>query len=63
MSGIELHNYLIELGVRIPVVFISAHDEEGILRQVEQTGAPFLRKPIEAYLLIEAIRKAVESFK
>ena len=62
MNGLDLQRYLVENGVRIPIVFITADDDEEIRRRVEETGAPFLRKPIQRHQLIDAIQKAVNSY-
>ena len=62
MSGPELQQHLIDMGLRIPIVFITSHDDESIRKRIEQTGAPFLRKPVEGHQLLEAIQRAMKSF-
>ena len=62
MSGPELQQHLIDMGLRIPIVFITSHDDESIRKRIEQTGAPFLRKPVEGRQLLEAIQRAMKSF-
>ncbi len=60
MSGLELRAELVETGVRIPVVFITAHDDPATLRGLRQLPeAPYLRKPFDESLLFEAIGSAM----
>jgi CheY-like chemotaxis protein len=43
-------------GVRVPVIFITAHDNAATLRGLgEAPGVPCLRKPFDEALLFEAI--------
>ncbi len=59
MSGFELQQHLSESGVKIPIIFISAHDDEEIIQNAEKIGTDFLRKPFGDQTLIDAIKKAI----
>jgi FixJ family two-component response regulator len=59
MSGIELRRRLAESGSRLPVVFITALDDEATRKEAMEAGCvAFLRKPFLSHLLIDAIEKA-----
>jgi FixJ family two-component response regulator len=56
MSGFELHRRLAAEPNRLPVVFISAHDEPEVEDKAAQAGAiAFLRKPFEDDALLTGI--------
>jgi FixJ family two-component response regulator len=58
MSGIELGRQLAASGSKLPVIFMTALDDEEILRQALIAGCiAFLRKPFTAHQLIDAIEK------
>ena len=60
MSGIELSRQLAASGFsKLPVVFMTALDNEAIYRQAMTTGSACLRKPFAAHQLIDAIEKAL----
>jgi FixJ family two-component response regulator len=60
MSGLDLLDHLKEAGSRVPVVIITAHDDESAEARALHGGASaFLRKPLEAQVLLDAIRQAV----
>jgi FixJ family two-component response regulator len=60
MSGLELRAELGRSGIRVPVVFITAHDDAATLRGLRQSPeAPCLRKPFDESLLFEAIGMAM----
>lgn len=60
MSGLELRAELVQTGVRIPVVFITAHDDAATLRALQEAPkSPCLRKPFDESLLFEAIGTAM----
>jgi len=54
MSGLDLRAELAQSGVRIPVVFITAHADVEIVARAAP-GVPCLRKPFDEALLFEAI--------
>jgi FixJ family two-component response regulator len=56
MSGLELREELVRSGVRVPIIFITAHDDAATRRGLaEAAGVPCLRKPFDEELLFEAI--------
>jgi FixJ family two-component response regulator len=60
MSGLELRTELLQSGVKIPIVFITAHDDAATLRGLRETPeTPCLRKPFDESLLFEAIGTAM----
>jgi len=60
MSGFELRNRLKLSGSTLPVIFITALDDEETRGQAHEAGCvALLRKPYSARLLMDAIRKAV----
>ena len=60
MSGIELWRQLKGSGSMLPVIFMTALDDEAMREQALKAGCvAFLRKPIEARQLMTAIKKAV----
>ena len=59
MSGIELRRRLVESGSRLPVIFITALDDDATRKEAMEAGCvAFLRKPFLSHLLIDAIEKA-----
>jgi FixJ family two-component response regulator len=59
MSGIDLRRRLAKSGSPVPVIFITAFDDEGTQREAVEAGCvAFLHKPFAAHLLIAAIEKA-----
>ena len=61
MSGIELQRRLKAAGSAIPVVFITAVDDERTKAEAMKAGcAGFLRKPFPASALIGTIAKATQ---
>ena len=60
MSGLELQQRLIVTGKRVPIVFISAHDDEGSRQAAMSAHAvDFLRKPFEEQALLEVLSTAL----
>jgi len=61
MNGLEVQQRLVKSGHRIPVIFITAHDELGVRGKALAAGAvAFLRKPFDDQLLIKTLREAVK---
>jgi FixJ family two-component response regulator len=59
MSGIELRRHLTATGCDLPVIFMTAFDDEATRLQAQSAGCiAFLHKPFVAKLLIGAIEKA-----
>jgi FixJ family two-component response regulator len=60
ISGIELRRRLTASGSRLPVIFITAHDDEATREQAIAAGCiAYLRKPFSSHLLINAIKEAI----
>ena len=59
MSGIHLQKHLSESGDKIPVIFITAFDDEVTHRQMLSAGVPFLIKPFPDKKLIDALQAAI----
>jgi FixJ family two-component response regulator len=60
LSGIELRRRLKTSGSPLPVIFMTALDDDALRREAIKTGCvACLRKPFPAHQLIEAIAKAV----
>ena len=60
MSGIDLRRRLAAEGSHLPVIFISAEDDETLHEAAIESGCvAYLRKPFLAQLLIGAINKAI----
>jgi FixJ family two-component response regulator len=61
MSGIELRRRLLRGGSTLPVVFITAYDDEGIRTEALALGCiEYLKKPFDAARLITALRRVTE---
>ena len=60
MSGLDLMDRLPELGCRVPVIIITAHDEDSSQERAARGGASaFLRKPLDAPVLIAEVQRAM----
>lgn len=60
MSGLELQQQLATAGRRIPIVFITGHEDEQACRAALEAGAVgFLQKPFDDRLLLDAVAKAL----
>jgi FixJ family two-component response regulator len=60
MNGLEVQRRLAVLGIALPLVFITAHEDEGIAERAFALGAVgFLQKPFTDLSLIELIRRAL----
>ena len=60
MSGLQVQERLAGLSRRLPVVFITAHDEGGAReRALEAGAAAFMRKPFSDELFIDTLRAAM----
>lgn len=63
MSGLDLQAYLADAGIRLPVVFITAHDDAATRERVEQSGQVYLRKPVDESALLGAITNILNQSK
>jgi FixJ family two-component response regulator len=62
MSGIELRRRLLAAGSKLPVVFVTAFDEEATRAEAFAVGCvDFLHKPFEAHRLTDALRHGTRS--
>ena len=60
LSGLELYERLRAEGRAVPVVFITAFEDERVREQALQAGAvAFLRKPFEERDLLDAVARAL----
>jgi FixJ family two-component response regulator len=61
MTGLELQRRLCNRQCRIPMIFITAHDDPTARAKALKCGAvDFLRKPFAAEALLNAIQEAVD---
>jgi len=61
LNGLEVQERLARTGRRLPVVFITAHDDGGERDRALAAGAvAFLRKPVNDEVLIGTLRAALE---
>lgn len=60
MSGLELQDKMQELGIDLPIIFISGHgDIDMAVRTLKQGAVDFLQKPVDDQRLLTAIGNAV----
>jgi len=59
MGGLDLHDYLTDAGIRLPVVFITAHDDPATRQRAEQAHQIYLRKPVDSNDLLDAITSLI----
>jgi FixJ family two-component response regulator len=61
MSGVEFQEQLRECGIRLPVIFMTAHGDVPMVRKVMKAGAvEFLTKPFQKQELLHAVEQAFE---
>lgn len=61
MSGLEVQSKLIEMGVHIPIIFITSHADIPMTVKAMKSGAvEFLTKPFRDQDLIDAIQQALK---
>ena len=64
LSGVDLPERLVSEGIRIPVIAISAHDDEETREHAKKLGAvSFFRKPVDDQALLDAIWWAISGGK
>jgi len=64
ISGPELHNRLMDLGCRLPVIFITGHGDIATSVQAMKAGAEdFLTKPVTKDALIAVIERALRRYQ
>jgi FixJ family two-component response regulator len=60
MDGLQLQNYLIANGWRVPIIFLTAHrSEEGRAQALTGGAIAFLHKPVDADVLLDAVRSGI----
>ncbi len=60
MNGLELQRYLLDSGITMPIVFVTAHDNKQVREKAMVAGAvAFLQKPVEDYTLIDSINRVL----
>jgi len=60
MGGLGLLRHLGAAGSRIPVIVLTAHGDEDTRERSLQAGAvAFLKKPVQANVLVDAVRSAL----
>jgi FixJ family two-component response regulator len=61
MSGLEVQSKLIEMGVHIPIIFITSHADVPMTVKALKSGAvEFLTKPFRDQDLIDAVQQALK---
>jgi FixJ family two-component response regulator len=61
MTGLEVQERMNRAGMDVPVIFITAHEEEGVEEHALRAGAVgFLRKPFTDEALVGLIRNAMQ---
>ena len=62
MSGMDLHAKLLAASNPIPVVMITASEDEAVRKQAVENGVvAFLRKPFHTEQLLDAVKEAMSS--
>ncbi|MGJ5092869.1 response regulator transcription factor [Bradyrhizobium oligotrophicum] len=60
LSGLELQSQLINLGLTVPIVFLTGHvDTATTVRAIKAGAEDFLTKPVSSEQLIDAIERAL----
>lgn len=60
VSGIELQERMLELGIKMPIIFISGHGDFDISTKAFRLGAmDFFEKPFDNALFLERIKEAL----
>jgi FixJ family two-component response regulator len=63
INGLQLQSQLATTGCRIPIIFITGHDDKESRRRAMQAGAvAFLGKPFTDEQLLQCIRSALHEF-
>ena len=60
MSGLDLAECLAGEGLRVPIIIITAYDDAAAREAATRVGVrAYLRKPVDAAILLDAVRSAV----
>jgi FixJ family two-component response regulator len=60
LNGLELQRRVNEKGHSIPIIMISAHDDQVRAKAIEQGAVAFLAKPFDGETLLAVIRSALQ---
>ncbi len=64
MSGLDVHDKLIEAGAQIPVVYMTGHGDVALAVEAMNKGAvTFLEKPLDTSALTNALDKVADAHK
>src|SRR5579864_1191760 len=64
LSGLDFQRHLAEIGVQIPIIFITAHGDIPMSVKALKSGAvEFLTKPFRDQDLLDAVQQAIERDK
>ena|SRR5215467_9188446 len=64
MSGLDLQSRLVLSNRRLPIIFISAHDDAEAKKRALEAGAlAFLQKPFQEETLMDAVHSALTSLE
>jgi FixJ family two-component response regulator len=62
INGAELQEAMAASGSTLPIVFMTAYEDDGVRQEVTDRGAvAFLQKPVDERTLLEAIQRAFQS--
>ena len=61
MSGFELRDHLVQSGIAVPVIFITAYDNAEAQALAERANALYLTKPFKGKTLIDAVARVLAS--
>ena len=59
MSGLQLQQHLVRIGIHIPTIMITGHSDAGLDEQENTELVAFLLKPLQDSSLLAAIDKAI----
>lgn len=61
MDGLSLQEKLIDTGIKLPIIFLTAHADVSMVKQAMKRGAvDFIEKPINVVELTSAVRDALK---
>ncbi len=64
LNGLDLQKQLTAAGSKLPIIFITAHEDERVFNAAMEVGAvAFLQKPFDDQTLLSAIHIAFEQLK
>lgn len=60
MSGLDLQDYLVKRGLRIPVIVVTGNHSPKVNERADDLGCTiYLRKPVDNHRLLHAIERAI----